>query len=125
IIEGEEEVGGESIARFVREHPERLKADVALVSDTELFAPGLPTLCVGLRGMVYTEVEAQGAKTDLHSGLYGGAAPNPFVALAQIISKLKDENGRILIPGFYDRVQKPTEEELAAWKRLPFDEEHY
>jgi acetylornithine deacetylase/succinyl-diaminopimelate desuccinylase-like protein len=125
IIEGEEEVGGESIARFVREHPERLKADVALVSDTELFAPGLPTLCVGLRGMVYTELEAQGAKTDLHSGLYGGAAPNPFVALAQIIAKLKDEDGRVLVPRFYDRVEKPSDEELADWKKLPFDEETY
>ncbi len=125
IIEGEEEVGGESIAKFVREHPERLKADVALVSDTEMFAPGLPTLCVGLRGMVYTELTAQGAMTDLHSGMYGGAAPNPLIALAQIIAKLKDENGRILIPGFYDRVEQPSQDELAAWKRLPFDEEHY
>jgi len=125
IIEGEEEVGGETIARFVREHPERLKCDVALISDTELFAPGLPTLCVGLRGMVYTELEAKGAMTDLHSGLYGGAAPNPLEALARIISELKDENGRILIPGYYDRVEKPTEEELEAWRRLPFEEEHY
>ena len=86
ILEGEEEVGGEGIAKFVREHPEQLKADVALVSDTEMFAPELPTLCVGLRGMIYTEIEARGAKTDLHSGMYGGAAPNPFVALAQIIA---------------------------------------
>lgn len=125
IIEGEEEVGGESIAKFVREHPERLKSDVALVSDTEMFAPGLPTLCVGLRGMVYTELQTQGAMTDLHSGMYGGAAPNPLIALAQIISKLKDANGRILIPGFYDRVEEPSKDELAAWKRLPFDEEHY
>src|SRR5438270_4779220 len=115
LIEGEEEVGGESIAKFVREHPERLKADVALVSDTEMFAPDLPTLCVGLRGMVYTELEATGASTDLHSGMYGGAAPNPLEALARIISKLKDENGKILIPGFYDRVKKPSSDELAAW----------
>jgi acetylornithine deacetylase/succinyl-diaminopimelate desuccinylase-like protein len=125
IIEGEEEVGGEGIAAFVREHGEQLKADVALVSDTEMFAPELPTLCVGLRGMIYTEIEARGARTDLHSGMYGGAAPNPFVALAQVIAKLKDENGRILIPGFYDKVQKPTDAELAAWKALPFDEEEY
>ena len=125
IIEGEEEVGGEGIAAFVREHPEQLKADVALVSDTEMFAPDLPTLCVGLRGMIYTEIEARGARTDLHSGLYGGAAPNPFVALAQIIAKLKDEDGKILIPGFYDRVAPPSADELKAWKELPFDEEHY
>jgi acetylornithine deacetylase/succinyl-diaminopimelate desuccinylase-like protein len=125
ILEGEEEVGGESIAQFVKEHPEELKADFALISDTELFAPELPTLCVGLRGMIYTEIEARGAKTDLHSGMYGGAAPNPFVALAHIIAKLKDEDGRILVPGFYDRVESPTADELKAWKDLPFDEEHY
>jgi acetylornithine deacetylase/succinyl-diaminopimelate desuccinylase-like protein len=125
ILEGEEEVGGESIAKFVREHPEQLKADFALVSDTEMFAPELPTLCVGLRGMIYTEIEARGAKNDLHSGMYGGAAPNPFVALAQIIAQLKDKDGRILIPGFYDKVQAPSEDELKAWKSLPFDEEHY
>ncbi len=125
IIEGEEEVGGECIARFVREHPEELKADFALVSDTEMFAPDLPTLCVGLRGMIYTEIEVKGARTDLHSGMYGGAAPNPFLALAQILTKLKDEQGHILIPGFYDKVAAPSADELAAWKRLPFDEKHY
>jgi acetylornithine deacetylase/succinyl-diaminopimelate desuccinylase-like protein len=81
IIEGEEEVGGESIAAYVRKEKGKLKADFALVCDTELFAPNLPTLCVGLRGLVYTEIEAQGAKTDLHSGVYGGAAPNPLFAL--------------------------------------------
>ena len=125
IVEGEEEVGGEGIAAFVREHPEELRADVALVSDSEMFAPDLPTLCVGLRGMIYTEIEARGARTDLHSGMYGGAAPNPLVALAQIIAQLKDESGRILIPHFYDRVEAPTAAELKAWKALPFDEEVY
>ncbi len=125
IIEGEEEVGGEGIAAFVRSHPADLAASVALVSDTEMFAPDLPTLCVGLRGMVYTEIEARGARTDLHSGMYGGAAPNPFVALAQIIAQLKDASGRILIPGFYDKVAVPTPAELAAWKALPFDDEHF
>ncbi|HWA93223.1 MAG TPA: dipeptidase [Terracidiphilus sp.] len=125
IYEGEEEVGGEGIAGYVASKPPQLAADFALVCDTELFAAGLPTLCVGLRGMIYTELEVRGAKTDLHSGMYGGAAPNPFVAIAQIIAKLKDENGRILIPGFYDDVQAPTAEELAAWKSLPFNEEHY
>lgn len=125
IIEGEEEVGGEGIAAFVREHPDQLAADVALVSDTEMFAPDLPTLCVGLRGMIYTEIEARGARTDLHSGMYGGAAPNPFFALAQIIAKLKDDSGTILIPGFYDKVAKPSADELKAWKALAFDEEVY
>ena len=115
IYEGEEEVGGERIAAFVREHPKRLKADFALISDTEMFAPELPTLCV----------EVRGAKTDLHSGMYGGAAPNPFVALAQILAGLKDREGKILIPGFYDDVKAPSADELAAWKKLPFDEEEY
>src|SRR5580692_3870722 len=125
LFEGEEEVGGEGIAEYVASKPANLKADFALVSDTEFFAPGLPTLCVGLRGMIYTELEVRGARTDLHSGMYGGAAPNPFVALAQIIAKLKDENGHILIPGFYDDIVPPSKEELAAWSSLPFDEEEY
>jgi acetylornithine deacetylase/succinyl-diaminopimelate desuccinylase-like protein len=125
LFEGEEEVGGEGIEAFVASKPSELKSDFALVSDTELFAPGLPTLCVGLRGMIYTELEVRGARTDLHSGMYGGAAPNPFVAIAQIVAKLKDEDGHILIPGFYDGIIPPSPEELAAWSSLPFDEEHY
>ena len=125
IIEGDEEMGGEGIAEYVASKPADLKADFALVCDTELFAPGLPTLCVGLRGMIYTELEVRGAKTDLHSGMYGGAAPNPFIAIAQILARLKDENGRILIPGFYDGIIPPSPEELAAWRSLPFDEEQY
>ncbi len=125
LFEGEEEVGGEGIGAYVASKPADLKADFALISDTELFAPGLPTLCVGLRGMIYTEIEVRGARTDLHSGMYGGAAPNPFVSLAQILARLKDEEGRILIPGFYDDIVPPSPEELAAWRSLPFDEEHY
>jgi acetylornithine deacetylase/succinyl-diaminopimelate desuccinylase-like protein len=125
IFEGEEEVGGESIAAYMRKEKARLKADFALVCDTELFAPDLPTLCVGLRGLIYTEIEAKGAMTDLHSGMYGGAAPNPFFALIEVISKLKDAKGKVLIPGFYSKVKAPTKDELKAWKRLPFNEEHY
>ncbi len=125
LIEGEEEVGGESIAKYIREQKAKLAADFALVSDTELFAPNLPTLCVGLRGLVYTEIEAVGAKTDLHSGMYGGAAPNPLFALIEIISKLKDAKGKVTIPGFYGDVKAPTKAELAAWKKLPFNEEKY
>ena len=104
IIEGEEEVGGEGIADVCGVEAAELRADLALVSDTEMFAPGLPTLCVGLRGMIYTEIEARGARSDLHSGMYGGAAPNPLVALAQIVAELKDGTGHILIPRFYDRL---------------------
>jgi len=125
ILEGDEEVGGEGIAEYVASKPADLKADFALVCDTELFAPGLPTLCVGLRGMIYTELEVRGAMTDLHSGMYGGAAPNPFMSLAHILAKLKDENDHILIPGFYDDIIPPSPEELKAWNSLPFDEEHY
>ena len=125
LIEGEEEAGGEAIDKFVKDHPERLRCDVALVSDTEMFAPGLPSLCVGLRGMCYTEIEAIGAKTDLHSGIYGGAAPNPLEALCRIIGELKDEKGKILIPGFYKRVAQPAKDERKAWKHLPFSEKKY
>jgi acetylornithine deacetylase/succinyl-diaminopimelate desuccinylase-like protein len=106
IFEEEEEIGGKGIAAFVRDHKDELKADAALVSDTSMFAPELPTLCVGLRGISYTEIEPRGARTDLHSGMYGGAAPTPFGALAQVIAKLQDEDRRILIPGFYDEVQQ-------------------
>ncbi|HUH63224.1 MAG TPA: dipeptidase [Terracidiphilus sp.] len=125
LLEGEEEVGGEGIAGFVASKPPEMKADFALVCDSEMFAPDLPTLCVGLRGMIYTEIEVRGARSDLHSGMYGGAAPNPFVALAQIIARLKDENGHILIPDFYDGIIPPSADELAAWKSLPFDEDEY
>jgi acetylornithine deacetylase/succinyl-diaminopimelate desuccinylase-like protein len=125
LLEGEEEVGGEYIEEYVAAHPERLKADAALICDTEMFAPELPTITTGLRGLVYTELEARGAAHDLHSGSYGGAAPNPFQALAEMINKLKGPDGRIRIPGFYQRVKRPSAKELAAWKRLPFKEKYF
>ncbi|MGH9356848.1 MAG: dipeptidase [Terriglobia bacterium] len=125
LIEGEEEVGGEHIEAFVPQNAARLRADAAVICDTEMFAPGLPTLTTGLRGLVYTEVEARGAAHDLHSGIYGGAAPNPFQALAEILAGLKGRDGKIRIPGFYKRVQKPSARELAAWKRLPFKEKEF
>lgn len=125
LIEGEEEVGGEHIEAYVASKPARLKADAAVICDTEMFAPELPTICVGLRGIVYGELTVQGADHDLHSGMYGGAAPNPFQAVAEIITALKDRNGRLLIPGFYDRVQPPSKKETDAWARLPFNEKEY
>ena len=125
IYEGEEEVGGERIAAFVREHPERLKSDFAVISDTELFAPDLPTLTVGLREMIYTELEVKGAKTDLHSGCMVGRRRIRLWRWSQIIAGLKDREGKILIPGFYDDVKAPSEDEVAAWAKLPFDEEEY
>src|SRR5437588_3170057 len=125
LIEGEEETGGEHIERYVASKPARLKADAAVICDTEMFAPELPTICVGLRGIVYGEIHVEGANHDLHSGVYGGAAPNPLQAIAEIICALKDRDGRIHIPGFYDRVVPPTPKEREAWERLPFDEAEY
>jgi len=125
LIEGEEEMGGEHIESYVKSKPPLLKSDAAVICDTEMFAPELPTLCVGLRGMVYGEIHVQAARQDLHSGIYGGAAPNPLQALAEIITTLKDKDGRIHIPGFYDRVEAPSAKEKEAWARLPFNEAEY
>ena len=122
LIEGEEEIGGESVAKYVAENPAKLKADVALVSDTALYAEGIPTLCIGLRGLVYTEIECRGAARDLHSGMYGGTAPNAVFALIELLSKMKEPNGRILIPGMYGDVEKPSPAEKASWESLPFSE---
>lgn len=122
LVEGEEEVGGASIAKYVAANREKLKADVALVSDTAMYAPGMPTLCTGLRGLIYLEIEASGPARDLHSGLYGGAAPNPIFALIELLAKAKDENGVIRIPGIYEDVEAPAPAEKQSWERLPFDE---
>jgi acetylornithine deacetylase/succinyl-diaminopimelate desuccinylase-like protein len=123
LFEGQEEAGGEVVEAYVREHGDRLRADIAQVADSSMFAPGIPTIESGLRGIVYTEVFVQGAAQDLHSGLYGGVAPNPFNALAHIIAGLKDVNGTITIPHFYDDVVMPPEDVLRSWRELPFDEE--
>ncbi len=125
LVEGEEEIGGESIAKYVEQNPAKLKADVALVSDTALYAEGMPTLCIGLRGLVYTEIEATGPMRDLHSGLYGGAAPNAVFGLIEMLAKLKDADGHILIPGMYDDVQPPAPAEKQSWQSLPFSEQDF
>ncbi len=125
LIEGEEEMGGQHIQEYVPKHRDRLKADAAVICDTEMFAPGLPTITTGLRGLVYTELEARGPAHDLHSGVYGGVAPNPLQALAEIISGMKGRDGKIRIPGFYKRVEKPSKKELEAWRHLPFNEKKY
>jgi acetylornithine deacetylase/succinyl-diaminopimelate desuccinylase-like protein len=129
LIEGEEEIGGGSVAKYVAEiakkNPDKLKADIALVSDTALFADGLPTICNGLRGLMYTEIEAHGPSKDLHSGLYGGAAPNAVFGLVELLGKMKDASGRILIPGVYQDVQPPSESEKKSWASLPYDEQDY
>ena len=125
LIEGEEESGGEHIEAYVKSRPPRLKADAVVVCDTEMFAPELPTICVGLRGIVYGELFVEGANHDLHSGVYGGAAPNPIQAIAEILCALKDRDGHLKIPGFYDRVVPPSRKEREAWARLPFDEKEF
>src|SRR5580698_2631732 len=125
LIEGEEESGGQHIDRFVTENTQALSADAAVICDTAMFAPEIPSLTIGLRGIVYGEIVVQGAAHDLHSGDYGGAAPNAVEAVAQIISSLKSRDGKILIPGLYDRVLPPSAAEIAAWKRLPFDPEQF
>lgn len=125
LLEGEEETGGEHIEEYVKTRPPRLQADAAIVCDTEMFAPDLPTICIGLRGMVYYELHVQGADHDLHSGVYGGAAPNPLLAIAEIVTALKDREGRIRIPGFLDNIAPPDPKEREAWERLPFDEAEY
>jgi acetylornithine deacetylase/succinyl-diaminopimelate desuccinylase-like protein len=125
LIEGEEETGGEHIDAYVSSRPERIQADAAVICDTEMFAPELPTICVGLRGIVYGELRVESARQDLHSGVYGGVAPNALQAIAEIICALKDRDGRIHIPGFYDRVVPPSGKERAAWAQLPFNAEEY
>jgi acetylornithine deacetylase/succinyl-diaminopimelate desuccinylase-like protein len=125
LIEGEEEIGSESIRDYVRSHADELRADVALVSDLPMFAKDLPTLHTGLRGIVYMEWEASGPARDLHSGLYGGVAPNPVAGLAELLARAKDPHGRITIPGVYDDVRIPDSIELESWARLPLDEERF
>ena len=125
IVEGEEEVGGASIAKYVAENPDKLRADVALVSDTAMYAEGMPTLCIGLRGLIYMEVEATGPKRDLHSGLYGGAAPNAVFGLIELLAKAKNADGVLQIPGIYDDVDEPAAAEIASWKSLPFQESEF
>jgi acetylornithine deacetylase/succinyl-diaminopimelate desuccinylase-like protein len=125
LIEGEEETSGQHLDKYVRPRPPSLGADAAVICDTSMFAPDLPTLTTGLRGIVYGEIHVQGAHSDLHSGDYGGVAPNAIEAAAQIVAALKDRDGHILIPGVYDRVRKPAPAEIAAWNTLPFDPKEY
>ena len=121
LIEGEEESGGEAIEQYVKEHPAELACDVALIADTGMPAPDVPSLVYALRGIVYTEIHARGAKQDLHSGEYGGVAPNPVHALAEIIVGLKGADGHINIPGLYEKVQPVSAEEMKLWDRNPVD----
>ncbi|MFZ6664329.1 dipeptidase [Peijinzhouia sedimentorum] len=125
MIEGEEEVGSNNLNIFVKENKEKLKADVILISDTSIFAIDCPSITVGLRGMSYIEVEVTGPNRDLHSGVYGGAVANPINVLARMIASLQDDDKRITIPGFYDKVVELTKSERAALNAAPRDEEAY
>ncbi|HXI97038.1 MAG TPA: dipeptidase [Candidatus Acidoferrum sp.] len=117
VFEGEEEISGESLPRYIRANGSRLKTDAVLIWDSGLDEDGHPTMATALRGLLYVELHATGAAVDLHSGVYGGVAPNPINTLARIIGELKDRHGHITIPGFYDAVVRPSAEELAEWKK--------
>ncbi len=125
MIEGEEEVGSGSLGDFVRENKEKLKNDIILISDTEIISNDQPSISVGLRGLSYVEVEVKGADLDMHSGVYGGAVPNPLNVLSRMIAKLHDDDGRITIPGFYDDVQELSSEDKADMDKIPFNLEAY
>lgn len=125
MIEGEEEVGSDNLPVFVKEYRDQLKADVILISDTALISLEHPSITVGLRGLSYMEVEVTSANRDLHSGVYGGAVANPINVLAEMITRLHDENGRVTIPGFYDKVRELSADERKALNAAPFDLEEY
>ena len=122
IAEGEEEISSAHFEDFVKANAERLRTDYAVVSDTTMVAKGFPAITYGLRGLVYFEVRVEAANVDMHSGLMGGVAPNPALALAEILLRLKDPAGHVLIPGFYDGVRSLTDEERRQFGRIPFDE---
>jgi acetylornithine deacetylase/succinyl-diaminopimelate desuccinylase-like protein len=125
LIEGEEEVGSVNLERFIRSSTERLACDVAVISDTPMLAEDLPSICVGLRGIVYMEVRLSGPRQDLHSGQYGGGVVNPANALAGIIAQLKDAEGRVTVPGFYDAVKDPSPAEKKGYAEIPLTEEEF
>jgi len=122
IVEGEEEVGGESLTAFIPENEELLAADVVLISDTAMISPDRPAIVYGLRGNLYTFLDVTGPERDLHSGSYGGGIDNPLNALGHIIARLKDKDGHILVPGFYDKVRSFSEAEREMLNEVPFDE---
>jgi len=125
IFEGEEESGGRVIYELLHREPERTRADAALVCDMSFYAPGLPAVYTALRGLCYAEISVRTLERDLHSGTYGGVAPNAIETLARILCQLKAESGEIKIPGLYEAVEAPTDTELSTWKRLPFDKEGF
>src|SRR3990172_1359109 len=125
VIEGEEEVGSLHLDDFVRSHKDDLQADVVVISDSGMFARGVPSMCYGLRGLVYFQIDLRGSKSDLHSGSFGGAVANPAFVLSQIVTQMKDRGGRIKIPGFYDDVLPLKEEERQGGGARAFSEKQY
>jgi acetylornithine deacetylase/succinyl-diaminopimelate desuccinylase-like protein len=125
ILEGEEEVGSSHLDDFVRDHKSDLAADVVVISDSPMFDRGIPSICYGLRGLVYFQIDLRGTKSDLHSGSFGGAVVNPAMAICQVLAQMKDRGGRVKIPGFYDAVRPLRDEERAEFKKLPFNETRY
>ncbi|HEY7789006.1 MAG TPA: dipeptidase [Vicinamibacterales bacterium] len=125
IIEGEEEVGSDNLDEFVRTHKRELAADVVVISDSPMFDRGVPSICYGLRGLAYFQIDLRGTKSDLHSGSFGGAVANPAFVLAQMIAQMKDRGGRIKVPGFYDDVRALTDAEREEFKKLPFNETRF
>ena len=125
MIEGEEEVGSDHLGDFVKENREKLHADVILISDTSIIANDVPSIETGLRGLSYVEVEVTGANRDLHSGVYGGAVANPINVLCDMIASMKDADGHITIPGFYDKVELLSAAQRQAMNEAPFSLEDY
>jgi acetylornithine deacetylase/succinyl-diaminopimelate desuccinylase-like protein len=125
MIEGEEEVGSVNLWNFVERYRDRLKADALVVSDTQMLAPGVPSVTYGLRGLNYYQVEVTGPKQDLHSGVFGGAVPNPITVLCEMVAKLHDKNGRVTVPGFYDDVQTVGKKERQALNALPWSKKNF
>lgn len=125
LIEGEEEIGSNNLSLFLKNNTDLLKSDAVLISDTSLFAPGVPTITYGLRGLCYMEVEVTGPSQDLHSGSFGGGVPNPINVLAKMISQLIDKDGKIKIDGFYDDVLKISKKEKENFKALKFSEKQF
>src|SRR5262249_49082059 len=125
ILEGEEAVGSANLDNFIISNKDTLKADVVVISDSAMFARGIPPICYGLRGLVYCQIDLRGSSTDLHSGSFGGALANPAFVVAQMIAQMTDRSGRITIPAFYDEVRQLQQEERDSWASLPFNERKY
>jgi acetylornithine deacetylase/succinyl-diaminopimelate desuccinylase-like protein len=125
LLEGEEEVGSANLDDFISGHKDLLRADVVVISDSPMFDRGVPSICYGLRGLAYYQIDLRGTKSDLHSGSFGGAVANPAMVLAQLLAQMKDKSGRIKIPGFYDDVVALLPEERAEFAKLPFNERKY